>query len=93
MINLKVRCKNKTFWITIVPVVILLITQVGDLFGIQIDLSEAQDKLLNIIAIIFLLLGMLGVTNDPTTEGITDSNQALLYDEPRRDKAQEEAVR
>ena len=85
--NFTVRLKNKTFWITFIPVIILLITQLGDLFGIQIDLSEAQDKILNIIAIIFLLLGMLGITNDPTTEGIQDSERAMDYSEPKKKDA------
>ena len=71
--NLKVRLKNKTFWVTIIPVIILLITQVLSLFGVEIDLTSIQDKILDIVGIIFLLLAILGVTNDPTTSGISDS--------------------
>jgi phi LC3 family holin len=29
-----------------------------------------------------VLLTILGIVNDPTTEGIGDSDRALLYDEP-----------
>lgn len=84
MLNLKVRFKNKSFWITIIPLIILLIAQVGDVFGITLDLSDVQDKLLNVVSIIFVILGLIGVTNDPTTEGLSDSSQALLYEEPKK---------
>ena len=82
--NLKVRLKNKTFWVTIIPVIILLITQVLSLFGVEIDLTNIQDKILDIVGIIFLLLAILGVTNDPTTSGISDSEQAMGYEEPKK---------
>lgn len=35
MINWKVRIKNKNFWLAIIPAVLLLITQVGAIFGIR----------------------------------------------------------
>ena len=85
MLNWKVRLKSKTFWITMIPLIILLVTQVCDMFGIKIDLTNAQEKLLSIVTIIFLILGALGIVNDPTTAGLGDSQQALTYDKPKDD--------
>lgn len=83
-INWEVRVRNKTFWVTLVPIVILLISNVFELFGWSVDFTEIQEKILNIISVIFLLLGVLGISNDPTTHGISDSEQALKYDEPKK---------
>ena len=37
MINWRVRLKNKTFWLTAVPAVLLLASQVLKLFGVEWD--------------------------------------------------------
>ena len=34
----------------------------------------------------FAVLTILGVVTDPTTDGITDSTQALGYTEPKKDE-------
>ena len=34
---------------------------------------------------IFAILALLGVVNDPTTQGVGDSRQALDYDKPKSD--------
>ena len=83
MVNWKVRLKSKTFWITILPLIILLITQIADVLGFHIDLSYLQEKMLSIVSVVFLILGVLGIVNDPTTAGLSDSEQALTYDKPK----------
>jgi len=83
-INWDVRVRNKTFWVTLVPIILLLISNIFELFGWNVDFTEIQEKILNIISVIFLLLGVLGISNDPTTYGISDSEQALKYDEPKK---------
>lgn len=84
-INWKARAKNKAFWLAMIPAVILLIQAVASVFGIAIDLSGTNEKLLAVVNAVFVVLAILGVVTDPTTEGISDSNQALLYDRPRQD--------
>lgn len=84
MINWKVRLKNKNFWISFIPTVILLIQAVAAVFGIEIDLGAIGDKLITVVSIAFVVLAMLGVVNDPTTEGISDSQNALTYEEPKK---------
>lgn len=84
-INWKARAKNKAFWLAMIPAVILLIQAVASVFGITIDLSGINEKLLAVVNTVFVVLAILGVVTDPTTEGISDSNQALRYDRPRQD--------
>jgi len=83
-INWKVRLKNKAFWLAIIPAVILLVQAVAALFGFTLELGDIGDKLVNITELVFIILALLGVVNDPTTAGITDSTQALTYTEPKK---------
>lgn len=85
MINWRVRLKNKTFWLTAVPAVLLLASQVLKLFGVEWDYSGLADQLTAIVGTIFAILALLGVVNDPTTQGVGDSQQALTYDKPKSD--------
>lgn len=85
MINWKVRIKNKMFWLAIIPAVILLIQAVATVFGFTINLAEIGDKLIEVVEAVFIVLAIIGVVTDPTTEGISDSLQALTYDKPKKD--------
>lgn len=84
MINWRVRIKNRQFWVGIIPATILLIQAVAALLGFTVDLGEFQGKLLVVVDALFAFLVYLGITVDPTTEGIGDSEQAMGYDEPNR---------
>lgn len=82
MLNWKVRIRNKIFWITLIPLVLLLVQQVCAIFGVTLDFGVLQEQLIAIIGTVFALLGLLGLVVDPTTEGIGDSERALGYEEP-----------
>ena len=82
-INWKVRLSNKSFWITMIPAILLLIQLVAKLFGLEIKVDGLQEDLLNIINALFVVLSVLGITVDPTTKGIADSENALTYTEPK----------
>lgn len=84
-INWKVRLKNKTFWLAIIPAVLLLVQQIVGLFGVVIDFTPLQNQLVTIIGTVFSILAILGIIVDPTTKGISDSKQALTYTEPKGD--------
>ena len=86
-INWKVRVKNKAFWVALIPAVLLLIQQVCGIFGVTPDFGELQAQLVAIVGTVFTLLAILGIVADPTTVGVTDSIQALGYDEPKDDFA------
>lgn len=83
MINWKVRFKNKSFWIALIPAVLLLIQVVASVFGYTFDLGELGDKLLEVVNALFTVLTILGIVTDPTTAGVSDSAQALTYEEPK----------
>lgn len=84
-INFKARVKNKAFWISFIPAVLLLIQVVASVFGFIIDLGDLGQKLLAVVNALFAVLALLGVVVDPTTDGITDSKQALTYNSPKKD--------
>lgn len=82
-INWKVRVRNKAFWLAIVPAVLLLAQAVLALFGLEMDFTDAQKRIVEIVEAVFVVLSILGVVNDPTTAGIQDSNQAMTYEKPK----------
>lgn len=83
MINWKVRIKNKNFWFAIIPAVALLVQAIATLFGFTLDLSDFSGKMLVVVDCVFVVLAILGIVNDPTTTGISDSSRAMTYDEPK----------
>lgn len=84
-INWTVRIKNKTFWVALIPAVLLLVQVVAAVFGYSLNLGELGNKLLDVVNALFGVLAILGVVTDPTTSGVSDSEQALTYTEPKKD--------
>ena len=84
-LNLLVRIKNKAFWVALIPMVLLLIQLVAGLFGFNLELGPIGDKLVEIVGVVFAILALLGIVNDPTTYGFQDSNRAMTYTEPYKD--------
>lgn len=84
-INWKVRIKSKTFWLAVIPAVLLLIQAVAAVFGYTLDLGDLGNRLMDVVNTLFAVLTMIGVVTDPTTAGISDSQQALTYTEPKED--------
>lgn len=82
-INWIVRIKNKQFWLTLIPAVLLLIQVVAAVFGYTLDLGDLGNKLLAVVNALFAVLSILGIVTDPTTKGITDSAQAMTYEKPK----------
>ncbi len=85
MINWKVRIKNKAFWVSLIPAVLLLVQVIAAVFGYTLDLGDLGNKLLAVVNALFAVLAILGVVTDPTTAGVGDSTQALTYTEPKTD--------
>lgn len=84
-INWKVRVLNKTFWLTLVPALALLLQTFLAVFNVRLELGETIDKLLVFINALFAVLMIVGIVNDPTTAGLSDSTRALDYHEPFED--------
>lgn len=83
MVNWTVRVKNKTFWLTLIPAVLLLAQVVAAVFGVTLELGGLGDKLLAVVNALFAVLAILGVVTDPTTAGVKDSQQAMTYTKPK----------
>lgn len=81
-INWIVRLKNKNFWLTFIPALILLIQVIASVFGYTLDLGDFGNKLLAVVNAVFALLSILGIVTDPTTSGVSDSDRAMTYNEP-----------
>ncbi|KAJ80429.1 holin, phage phi LC3 family [Enterococcus faecalis] len=77
MINWKVRIQSKSFWLTLVPAVLLLIQVVAVPFGYNFKIDAINKELLDIVNAVFVVLSILGIVTDHTTPGISDSQQVL----------------
>lgn len=90
-INWKVRAKSPQFWIGILGVVA---SPILAYYGLSYaDLTTWQsigDVLFKFFTNPFLIgtvamavLSFIGVLSDPTTKGLSDSEQAMEYEEPK----------
>ncbi|SCJ99831.1 Small integral membrane protein [uncultured Eubacterium sp.] len=84
MINWKVRIKNKTFWLALIPAVLLLVQVIAAVFGFTLDLGDLGNRLIDVVNALFSVLVILGIVTDPTTAGVGDSTQALTYETPKK---------
>lgn len=84
-INWKVRIKNKTFWLALIPAALLLIQSIAVIFGVELQINTLNDQLINMIEALFVVLAILGIVVDPTTDGVGDSEQAMQYLSPKKD--------
>lgn len=84
-INWSVRLKNKNFWLALVPALALLAQAFANIFNLTLEFGDTVDKILVFINVLFAFLVLVGVVNDPTTAGLSDSERALTYTEPSED--------
>ena len=82
-INWKVRLKNKHFVLTLVPALALLVQAFMAIFGLTIDLTAIVNHIGAFVNALFIVLAIIGIVNDPTTDGLKDSDKAMTYDEPK----------
>lgn len=73
-INWKLRFKNKATLAAIAATVILLAQQLG---------FKLPDNVSDVVNTGLTLLVLLGVVSDPTTQGLSDSERAMTYTEPK----------
>lgn len=81
MINWKVRFKNKLWLTTFIFTIVAFIYQVLGMFDIVPPVSE--NALTQAIGYVINILVAIGVVVDPTTSGISDSELAMTYTEPK----------
>ena len=81
MINWKVRLQNKTWLLAMLAAIVAFVYQVLGLCGVVPSVS--QDQITQLVGIVINILVALGIVVDPTTSGVTDSQQAMTYDRPK----------
>lgn len=82
--NWTVRFKNRVWLASFLALIVSFVYQMMGLLDIAPGVT--QDTVMQAVNIVLMMLSALGVIIDPTTEGVTDSARARLYDEPCRDK-------
>lgn len=73
-INWKLRFKNKATLTAIAATIILLAQQLG---------LKLPENIAEVVNTALTLLVLIGVVSDPTTQGLSDSDNALTYTEPK----------
>lgn len=79
-INWKVRLRNKTWLMSIIALVIAFAYDL--LAMLEVVPAVTEEWIMGIVHTVLTLLTALGVLIDPTTQGVADSDRAMLYVEP-----------
>lgn len=90
-INWKVRFKNPVFWANLAAAILLPILAALGLnwndmtswAGLGNVLVQAAQ---NPVIVVSVIVSVWNLINDPTTSGLSDSKNALTYDEPNGEK-------
>lgn len=87
--NWKVRIKNPVFWAQIVLAVFTPILAYAGLTAEDMNTWKALGDLImgalsNPYVLMLVVVSVWNAINDPTTSGVTDSKQALTYEEPKK---------
>lgn len=80
-INWKVRMQHKQFWVSLIALLIVLANQIAGIFNV--DITIYNDQVTAISETVLSILALLGIVIDPTTQGASDSTQAMRYDKPK----------
>ncbi|MFJ8237025.1 phage holin [Ureibacillus sp. NPDC094379] len=83
-INWRVRLQHRQFWLSIISLLLILANQVAALFGY--DITFISDQVEEILGTVLMIFVMAGIVVDPTTEGMSDSTQAMTYKKPKSKK-------
>lgn len=83
-INWKLRLQNKTTLTALVMALVALAYQVLGVCGVVPRV--AQDQVTTIVSMVINILCLLGIVVDPTTDGVSDSKQAMRYEKPKKDE-------
>ena len=82
-INWKLRFMNKASLLSLLSIIVAFAYQIASFFDVIPPVS--QEQTIQFVSLGLTLLVSIGVITDPTTHGISDSNQALTYDEPKKE--------
>lgn len=85
-LNIKVRMKNPWFWVGVVATILTALGVEPEMFTSWATVWEYIVALFtNPFKLGIVVVAVLGIFIDPTTEGVSDSEQAMTYNSPRKD--------
>lgn len=90
-INWKVRVQKKSFWMAIVSALAIFVNSVAQAFGLDYS-TQVQSAVDGVTGLLAVLAG-IGVIDDMTTKGISDSGIAQTYTKPRDSKDPKQFVK
>lgn len=82
-INWALRFKNKVTLTAVVVQIVAIVYATLGMAGIVPQIGE--NAVLDFAYMLIELLCLLGIVVDPTTQGVSDSKQALNYAAPKKD--------
>ena len=80
-INWKVRLRSGPFWLGLISLVLTLIYTLLNMAGIVPQFEQKQ--VMDIVVMLLQIPAFIGIMTDPTTKGLSDSEQAMRYEEPK----------
>ena len=80
-INWKVRLRSGPFWVGLISLVLTFVYTVLNMAGIVPQFDQKQ--IMDVIVMLLQILAFVGVVTDPTTKGLSDSEQAMTYRKPK----------
>ena len=78
-INWGVRLKNKVFWLSLIPAVILLIQAVASLFGLVLELGDVGNKLVDIKLVNNVTIGANAVLNKDLEVSLESGSKYKIF--------------
>ena len=87
-INWKVRLQSGSWWMGIISAVVVAVFAVLRLFNVELPVTA--EEAMNAATLILMIPAAIGIITDPTTKGVSDSQQALTYDTPKSDNTETE---
>lgn len=87
-INWKVRLQSGSWWMGIISAVVVAVFAILKIF--KVETSVTADEIMNVAMLVLMIPAAIGITTDPTTKGVSDSQQALTYDAPKADNTESE---
>ena len=79
-INWMLRLKNKPVLSALIAAFVIFVFDVAEIFGVVMPMDSSS--ILEYADLVLVALVAMGVVVDPTTQGIGDSENALMYEEP-----------
>lgn len=76
-INWRIRFKNKLWLSAFIGAIVVFAFTMCRLFGVQLPLDESD--VTRTVEAILTTLALVGVIQDPTTSGVSDSDLAMTY--------------